>query len=151
MEFWLLQAAYFFLWTLLMYIMHILAHNVPFLMYYHSDHHFQVATNNVGTWKWTNLILYIDTWETTVDQWLTEVIPTFIFSLVTGAWWIFISYYIWSATFQEMVEHNPRVDIYPFEVSGKWHLVHHEYPGKNYGIIHPLWDMVFGTAKKHSI
>lgn len=147
----LIHLIYFMLWTLLLYVMHVFAHKIPFLWKYHRDHHLQVSMNNVGKWKLTNLILYIDTWETTVDQWLTEVIPTFIFSLVTGAWWIFIGYWIWSATFQEIVEHNPNVDIYPLEVSGKWHLVHHEHANKNYGIIHPLWDMLFRTSKKHTI
>ena len=141
---------HFMLWTLLLYIMHILAHQIPFLWYYHRDHHTQVATGNVGVWKWTNFFLYIDTWKTTVDQWLTEVIPTFVFSFITGAWWIFIGYWIWSATFQEIVEHNTNVDIYPIEISGKWHMVHHTYPDKNYGIIHPIWDLIFGTSQKHT-
>lgn len=147
--FLILNLMYFMLWTLVLYVMHVLAHRIPFLWYYHSDHHLQVENNNVGVWKWTNLFLYIDTWKTTVDQWMTEVIPTFIFSLITGAWWIFIGYWIWSATFQEIVEHNSKIDIYPLEVSGKWHLIHHTHHDKNYGIIHPLWDMTFGTTLKH--
>lgn len=148
-EFVFVQFIFFMLWTLLLYVMHILAHKIPFLWYYHSDHHLQVSLENVGKWKWTNLFLYIDTWETTVDQWLTEVIPTIFFSLITGAWWILIGYWIWSATFQEIVEHNKSVNIYPFEVSGKWHLVHHIQHNKNYGIIHPLWDIIFNTSLHH--
>lgn len=148
-EYILLQILYFLLWTLLLYFIHILAHKVPFLWHFHRDHHKQVAMNNVGKWRWHNLFLYIDTFETTVDQWITEVIPTFVFSFITGAWWIFIGYYIWSATFQEVVEHNEKIDIYPYEVSGKWHMVHHTNPDKNYGIIIPIWDIIFNTFKMH--
>ena len=149
METILIHILYFFFWTLVIYVMHILAHKIPFLMYFHADHHIQIYRNNYGKWKWSNLFIWIDTWKTTGDQWLTEVIPTFIFAWITGAWWIFIAYWIWSATFQELIEHNTSIDFYPLEVSGKWHMVHHTYPNKNYGIIHPFWDIIFGTDKRH--
>jgi sterol desaturase/sphingolipid hydroxylase (fatty acid hydroxylase superfamily) len=80
-----------------------------------------------------------------VDLWITEVIPTVIFAGLTGAWWVVIFYYIWAALVQEIIEHNPEVNVYPWLTSGQWHLVHHKNMRRNYGLFTPLWDIIFRT------
>jgi hypothetical protein len=99
------------------------------------------------SFNWKNAFLFFDTWNSTIDQWLTEVIPTIIISAITGHWWLLIAYYVWAGFIQEAVEHNKRINLYPFLTSGKWHLIHHEYATKNYGVFVPIWDLVFGTWK----
>jgi Delta7-sterol 5-desaturase len=134
----------FLLWTLLLYGMHRVAHIIPFLRQYHNEHHRYVIEESTG-WNWRNLFLYVDNFETTADQWLLEVIPTLIFSAITGHWWITVFYYFWAAFIQEVVEHNQKFDLFPFLTSGRWHLYHHIDNSKNYGVFTFIWDLIFGT------
>jgi sterol desaturase/sphingolipid hydroxylase (fatty acid hydroxylase superfamily) len=135
-------------WTLMVYVIHRLAHVIPFMRKFHDDHHDQVVGGGIQGPNWRNLLLFFDTWRSTADQWLVEVIPTIIFAAVTGHWWIAIAYYIWAALIQESIEHNERVDLYPFLTSGRWHLVHHRDPNSNFGVFVPIWDLAFGTWKR---
>ena len=91
---------YFFTWTLLLYWIHRISHVIPVLRDIHLDHHRFVLNNNTS-WHWSNLFLFNDTWTSTLDLWLSEVIPTLLFSLVTGQWWISVFYYVWAAFIQE--------------------------------------------------
>ena len=136
---------YFLLWSLLLYAMHRAAHIVPFMKKYHNDHHSQITNDTYEGWNWKNFFLYFDSFDSTADQWLTEVIPTAIFSIVTAQYWIFVFYYIWAGYIQEAIEHNNKINLYPFLTSGKWHLIHHTCPNKNYGVFTPIWDILFGT------
>lgn len=148
----MIELFYFFVWTFLLYIIHVSVHHIPFLKSIHSDHHCFILkksnkfywTSNPTKWHWSNIFLFNDTWISTVDLWITEVIPTFLFAAVTDQWWIFYFYYIWAAFIQEIIEHNPDVNWYPF-TSGRWHLTHHRNWKKNYGLFHPLWDRLFRT------
>lgn len=135
---------YFFSWTLLLYWIHRFAHAIPVLREIHLDHH-RFILNNDTRWHWSNLFLFNDTWKSTLDLWLSEVIPTLLFSLVTGQWWISIFYYVWAAFIQETIEHNKNFNI-PILTSGKWHMIHHRSE-KNYGLFTALWDKVFRTYK----
>jgi len=142
---------YFFIWTLTLYWIHRISHKFLFLKKYHVDHHQfiikKITENQVPTkWHWNNLFLFNDNWKSTGDLWLTEVVPTFLFSLITGQWWIMIFYYLWAAFVQEIIEHNPNFDI-PVLTSGKWHLLHHTTGVKNYSLFFPLWDIIFKTYK----
>jgi sterol desaturase/sphingolipid hydroxylase (fatty acid hydroxylase superfamily) len=144
---------YFLSWTLLLYWIHRIAHKIDFLKKYHFDHHNfilkKLRNNQIPTqWHWSNLFLYNDTIKSTIDLWFTEVIPTILFSLITGQWWIFIFYYLWAALVQEIIEHNPKIN-YPILTSGKWHLMHHTTGNKNYGLFFPLWDFIFNTNLKN--
>lgn len=136
---------YFFAWTFLLYIIHRLAHKVSFIKFIHYDHH-KFIRNNKSNWHWSNMLLFNDTFYSTLDLWITEVIPTFIFSMLTGQWWIFVFYYIWAAFFQEILEHNSKINFYPFTF-GQWHLVHHRDTSKNFGLFLPIWDFIFSTEK----
>lgn len=139
---------YFFLWTLILYWIHRISHKVPILLRFHADHHrFINQSNGKNKWELNNLLLYNDTIKSTTDLWLTEVVPTLLFSLITGQWWIAIFYYIWAAFFQEYLEHNNKIN-FPFFTFGKWHLLHHRNPTNNFGLIFPLWDYVFKTNKE---
>jgi len=137
----------FLLWTFVIYWTHRLVHILPFLKDIHLDHHKFVITNDV-TWHWSNLFLYNDTWLSTLDLWITEVIPTILMSLIFG-WWLFIAYYLWAAFIQERIEHNNNFDWYPL-TSGKWHMMHHRNANVNYGIFIPFWDIIFGSYHAHT-
>lgn len=137
----------FILWTFTIYWMHRLAHAWSFMRQFHIDHHAQVTNATIQGLSWKNAFLWFDTINSTVDQWLTEVVPTFIISAVTGHWWLFVAYYVWAAFIQEAIEHNKRINLYPFLTSGKWHLIHHQDPTRNYGVFIPVWDLIFGTWK----
>lgn len=135
---------YFFLWTLILYWIHRIGHKLPVVRTIHMHHH-RFVLHHTTTWHWSNLVLFNDDWTSTLDLWLTEVIPTLLFSLVTGQWWISVFYYIWAAFIQESIEHNPNFNL-PILTSGKWHLIHHRN-NSNYGLFMPIWDIIFGTYK----
>lgn len=137
---------YFFLWTFILYWIHILAHKISFIKTWHWDHHSFINKHGTSGWRWNNLFLFNDTWLSTLDLYITEVIPTLLFSLITGQHWIFVFYYIWAAFFQEQLEHNKNINI-PLVTSGRWHLLHHQYFNKNYGLFFPIWDLIFKTYK----
>lgn len=136
---------YFLLWTLTLYWIHRVAHIAPLLKKYHMSHHSYILQNDVS-WHWSNLFLYNDNRKSTIDLWMTEVIPTLIFSFLSGQYWISLLYYIWAAFIQETIEHNKNFNL-PLLTSGKWHLIHHR-SNSNYGLFIPLWDLVFNTYKR---
>jgi sterol desaturase/sphingolipid hydroxylase (fatty acid hydroxylase superfamily) len=133
---------YFFLWTLILYWIHRLVHVTPIIKKYHMDHHEYILKHDVS-WHWSNLFLYNDNKKSTIDLWITEVIPTIAFSYMTGQWWLSVFYYLWAALIQERIEHNHNMDI-PILTSGKWHLIHHRAK-YNYGLFTPVWDIIFRT------
>jgi sterol desaturase/sphingolipid hydroxylase (fatty acid hydroxylase superfamily) len=113
----------------------------------HLDHHAFINRNGKTNWHWNNLLLFNDTWASTLDLWITEVIPTIVFSLVTGYWFVTVLYYVWAAFLQEPLEHNPKMNMYPF-TSGQWHLIHHRNANKNFGLFIPIWDKLFKTEQR---
>lgn len=128
----------------MLYWIHRIGHATPVIRAIHLHHHIFILSNHTR-WHWSNLFLFNDDWTSTLDLWITEVVPTLLFSLVTEQWWISIFYYVWAAFIQEMIEHNKHVN-FPVLTSGKWHLMHHR--GEvNYGLFTPLWDIIFGTYK----
>jgi sterol desaturase/sphingolipid hydroxylase (fatty acid hydroxylase superfamily) len=136
---------YFLLWTFILYWIHRVGHLLPVVQYFHMSHHRYVVTHNT-MWHWNNLFLFNDDWNSTIDLWITEVVPTLLFSYITGQWWISLFYYTWAAFIQESIEHNANINL-PLLTSGRWHLLHHgsKY---NYGLFTPIWDIVFKTYKK---
>lgn len=138
----------FLLWTFVVYWMHRAAHVIPFMRRFHMDHHKQVSNQTIQGLSWKNALLWFDSKESTIDQWLTEVLPTIAIGIITGHWWLILAYYIWAAFIQEAVEHNSKVNLYPMITSGQWHLIHHDDHTKNYGVFVPLWDIIFRTWKK---
>lgn len=138
---------YFLLWTLFLYVIHRIIHKIPIIRSIHLDHHAYVNKHTTG-WHWSNIFLYNDTVKSTIDLWITEVIPTVIFAVITGQYWLIIFYYLWAAFIQESVEHNMNID-WPILTCGKWHMIHHRSL-YNYGLFLPIWDMLFGTYKRVS-
>lgn len=136
---------YFLFWTFTLYWIHRIAHNIKAFEKYHYDHHYYISNKGSNGWHWNNLFLFNDTWKSTIDLWITEVIPTLVFSFFTNQWWIFIFYYFWAALVQEIIEHNQKFNLYPFLTSGKWHLIHHQDSNKNFGLFFPIWDILFNT------
>jgi sterol desaturase/sphingolipid hydroxylase (fatty acid hydroxylase superfamily) len=139
---------YFFAWTFIIYWVHRIAHIFPSLIITHRGHHRFVAGHTI-TWHWSNIFLFNDDWTSTIDFWITEVIPTAIFVFITEQWWLGIGFYLYAAFLQEWFEHNKHFNGYPFYTSGKWHLLHHTAPRCNYGIGTPFWDWVFNTNKTY--
>ncbi len=135
----------FSLWTFVVYVMHRLAHSFSFLHYFHKDHHEQVTSQKIKGLHWTNCFLFFDNWKSTIDQWITEIIPAIIISYIFDQYILFFAYYIWAAFVQEFVEHNSKINFFPWLTSGKWHLIHHEYETKNFGVITWVWDRLFKT------
>jgi sterol desaturase/sphingolipid hydroxylase (fatty acid hydroxylase superfamily) len=135
---------YFLLWTFTLYWIHRVGHKLPVIRNYHLSHHSFVNHNEIK-WHWNNLFLYNDNIKSTIDLWITEVIPTLIFSFIFGCWYIFVFYYLWAAFLQERIEHNKKFDL-PILTSGKWHLIHHK-ASYNYGLFIPIWDIIFRTYK----
>lgn len=132
------------IWTLVLYVIHRLAHRVPVLQKIHNHHHRTIKQHNNSNWHWNNLFLFNDNWPSTIDLWVSEVIPTIIIAAIFNAWWIVGIYYVWAAFFQERLEHNTTVNCYPF-TCGKWHMMHHANPNCNYGLFFPYWDKLFKT------
>ena len=140
---------YFMCWTFCLYYIHRIAHKNSLLMKYHADHHrfvneYLKHKNNMS-WHWNNLFLVNDNLKSTIDLWLTEVIPTIVFCILTQQWWIFAVYYLWASVFQESLEHNSSINIYPFMTCGSWHLAHHKNPTKNFCLFFPIWDILLKT------
>jgi sterol desaturase/sphingolipid hydroxylase (fatty acid hydroxylase superfamily) len=104
------------------------------------------VNNNEVKWHWNNLFLCNQDIRSTIDLWLTEVIPTITFCFIFGCWYIFGLYYLWASLLQERIEHNKNWDV-PGFTSGKWHLIHHRSP-HNYSLLIPIWDIVFRTNQK---
>lgn len=140
----------FLFWTFVLYSMHWAAHNNEFLQKFHFDHHKYIASHEVK-WHWSNILLYTDTWYSTIDVWLTEVIPTIIVAAFFQQWWLLVFYYAWAALVQERIEHNKGINIYPFLTSGKWHMHHHKHPTTNFGIFLPIWDKLFHTESERRV
>lgn len=135
----------FLCWTFFLYWIHRLAHR-SWIAKIHLCHHRYVNSQlSPMSWHWTNLVLFNDNWESTIDLWITEVLPTLMFSYVTGAWWISGFYYLWAALIQESIEHNINFNVFLL-TSGKWHMIHHR-ENKNFGLFFPIWDLVFNTYK----
>jgi len=138
---------YFFLWTFFIYWIHRIGHMFPKLFPTHRAHHHFVANNEI-TWSWNNIFLFNDNWDSTFDFWLTEVVPTIIFVIITDQWWLGIGFYLYAAFIQEWFEHNKNFNGYPLYTSGKWHMLHHTNYPCNFGIGTPFWDWVFNTQKR---
>ena len=135
----------FVVWTFTLYWVHRLAHVTPLVSKIHNDHHKFIAENTPPFWHWSNLFLFNDTWLSTVDLWITEVIPTFLLSWMLGWWWLIVFYYFWAAFIQENIEHNPKFDYFPWLPSGAWHLLHHKNSKINFGSFTIIWDYLFRT------
>lgn len=141
----------FLAWTFILYWLHRYAHTNKFFRKWHCDHHSYINKNggNKSLWEPCNVLLIHDSAKSSIDLWITEILPTLVFCFITGAWWIFVFYYLWAACFQEIIEHKSDFDYYPF-TSGRWHLIHHSNPTTNFGLFTPLWDKVFSTELKHT-
>ena len=138
---------YFLSWTFILYWVHRSAHHIPLIKKIHGQHHHYISTSPPPRWKWNNLLLFNDNWVSTLDWWITEVLPTILFCVLTGQWWIAIFHYIYAVSVQEQTEHNPNFSCYPWLSAGRWHLVHHLRDStKNFGPMIIIWDKAFNTA-----
>ena len=143
----MIYVLYFLAWTFSLYWIHRIVHKMPYAKMWHWDHHRYIINHGSTGWHWNNLFLFNDTWTSTLDLYITEVIPTLLFSLITGQWWISVFYYVWAAFLEERFEHNDNINV-PLVTAGRWHLIHHKQSTKNYGLFFSIWDILFGTYKR---
>jgi sterol desaturase/sphingolipid hydroxylase (fatty acid hydroxylase superfamily) len=137
----------FLTWTFLLYVMHRVVHIVPCLQKNHYHHHaFIISKGNPG-FHWSNLFLFNDDWSSTVDLWITEVIPTLLFCWLIDDYSLFLFYWLWASLLQETLEHKHDLNAYPLTM-GQWHMNHHHNPKCNYGLFIPLWDKLFRTEAR---
>ena len=137
----------FLTWTLLLYIVHRVVHIVPCLQKNHYHHHAFILRNGNSNFHWSNLFLFNDDWSSTVDLWITEVIPTLLFCWLIDDYSLFLFYWLWASLFQETLEHKHDLNVYPLTM-GQWHMNHHHNPKCNYGLFIPLWDKLFRTEAR---
>jgi sterol desaturase/sphingolipid hydroxylase (fatty acid hydroxylase superfamily) len=137
----------FVFWIFTLYYVHRMFHKLSFLKKIHWAHHQYIFNKKGNLWNWKILFLYNDDIPSTIDTWLSEVVPTLFICWITGHWWLFLFFYIWAAFIQELIEHNPKINLYPYLTSGKWHLEHHKNWRCNYGLFTPIFDIVFNTNK----
>lgn len=137
----------FFVWLFCLYWVHRLVHVAPFLKSIHWEHHKYITSSVNNNWHWSNVFLFNDNIKSTIDLWITEVVPTLLFCVMIGDFTIFVVYYIWAAFIQEVIEHNSKINLYPFLTSGRWHLNHHYNPTCNFGLFTGVFDTMFMTNK----
>lgn len=134
----------FLIWTFVAYWTHRIVHSVQPFKDWHADHHRTVDTGQETGRHWSNYFFWVDSWKSTLDFWVVEIIPLAIVCWLMGTWLLFVPYWIWVAFLQEKVEHDPTFRI-PGFTSGTWHMVHHSNCRTNFGTFIPIWDKLFGT------
>ena len=135
---------YFLTWTLLLYMMHRVVHIVPLLSKNHYHHHAFILINGNPGFHWSNLFLFNDDWPSTIDLWITEVIPTILFCWLIDDYSLLLFYWLWAALLQETLEHNENLNVYALTM-GQWHMQHHYNSKCNFGLFIPIWDKLFRT------
>ena len=137
---------YFLLWTLVLYWVHRAVHKLPYLKDIHKEHHRYVVRSKESGIALRHLLLVHKSKDYTIDLWITEVIPTIVFSLLTGQIWILIVYYVWAALFQTSTKYDSNFDVFPI-TWGSWTLLHYRHNSNNFGSVFSLWDRLFKTNK----
>lgn len=137
----------FMVWTAVVYFMHRVVHLYPKTIgVFHLSHHRYVNKNyNDLGWHWSNLFLYNDNWSSTIDLWITEVIPLIVLCFMFNDYTLLFLYWVWASFIQERIEHLHDLNLYPFLTSGKWHMKHHSESKYNYGVFLPIWDVLLRT------
>lgn len=146
----------FLLWTLLVYLMHRLAHwrsKYNFLYQIHLTHHKVDYLNPVNrSFKWFYLLFYFGGLYETLDVILILTLPALIVYFInpnTGIY-LLVFHYMYEVFLSEgFLDHNPNVtgSITRYLSWGKYHLGHHRNWKKNYSLMITLWDYIFGTRK----
>lgn len=137
---------YFALWTGVLYCMHRLAHQVPWMWTLHRRHHHQIYDGSFEFSPW-NLIGFYNDWPSTADQWLTEIGPSILFViLMPQSWPILVIYLIDNIFAEGITDHNPRLSL-PLLSMGRYHLRHHTNPKVNFDGFTQLWDWIFRTRQ----
>lgn len=138
---------YFLGWTFIAYWTHRAAHAFDFLWKFHREHHVVVYEGKFE-FSWWNLVGWVNDWKSTLDDWLTEIIPLGLYIWIfPAAWPVVIYYYIDSSLSEGILDHNPRIDV-PGLAMGRYHLAHHDDMRVNFDNYTRLWDWVFGTRNK---
>jgi sterol desaturase/sphingolipid hydroxylase (fatty acid hydroxylase superfamily) len=155
----LITGLLFFLWTLIIYILHRLAHikhKFNFLYWVHISHHkVNYFKPENRKFKWHYLFFYFGGILETLDVLLILTLPALLIYLIDpkhGLYILFIHYFYEVFLSEGLLDHNPRVEgkITNFFSWGKYHLAHHKSWKYNFSLMITLWDYVFKTVKKQS-
>jgi sterol desaturase/sphingolipid hydroxylase (fatty acid hydroxylase superfamily) len=136
-----LTLGYFVLMDMIDYAWHRACHSVPWLWAIHSFHHSSTHLTVVTTARehWTAAALSLPV-RTTIGL-LIGIDPT---TVLFATW-------IWSIPprLSHMNVRHPW-GANPFVVTPQWHRIHHstrpEHQGKNFAVVLPFMDVLFGTA-----
>ena len=146
----------FLLWTLLVYLMHRLAHirhRANVLYYFHVAHHkVDYLKERNRKFKWYYLLFYFGGIRETLDVILILTIPLLIVCFIYPPLAVFLIgfHYIYEVFLSEgLLDHNPSVKgkVTQFFSWGNYHLTHHKTWRYNFSLMITLWDYVFKTKK----
>lgn len=148
----------FLAWTLLMYLMHRLAHVVhpanP-LWRIHLAHH-RVPYLSMGDrnhWPQPGQFLFwLGSWQLSLDVLISMTLPLLLLCwfLPAEGLTLLVLHYLYEVFLSETrLDHNPRIKgaVTRFFAWGHYHLYHHVNLKRNYGLIVTWWDWLFGTAR----
>jgi sterol desaturase/sphingolipid hydroxylase (fatty acid hydroxylase superfamily) len=146
----------FMIWTLLVYIVHRLAHirhRFNFLYHLHLYHHkinYLSAENR--QFRWYYILFYFGGVYETLDVVCMLTIPALIvYSIfpVLGVYLLLLHYAYEVFLSEGTLDHNPEIrgKVTKVFAWGKYHLAHHKSWKYNYSLIITLWDWVFQTRQ----
>lgn len=147
----------FLLWTLLVYLMHRLAHvrhTFNFLYKIHIYHHkIDYFKKENRRFKWYYMLFYFGGVYETLDVLFILTMPLlFIYILLPNLTiYLVIFHYLYEVFLSEgMLDHNPNVNgkITTVFSWGSYHLIHHKTWKYNYSLMITIWDRVFKTTKE---
>ena len=154
---YLLFISLFLLWTLLIYLMHRLAHvksKFNFLYKLHVAHHKVNYWNEANrTFKWYYIFFYFGSWQATFDVFFILTLPAICISLLfpQPGIYLLVFHYLYEVFLSEgTLDHNPSIkgNLTKYFAWGQYHLTHHKTWKYNYGLIITFWDRVFETRKQ---
>ncbi|WP_343564317.1 sterol desaturase family protein [Kiloniella sp. b19] len=139
-------AGAFLVFTFVTYWTHRIAHCWKPLWYLHEAHH-SVPYKGEYEFSLLNLVGWYNDWRSTLDVWVTEVLPMAGLVLLWPATWpLAVLFYIDNVLSEGLTDHNPRINI-PGLAMGKYHIEHHKDMSVNFDGYFRLWDKVFGTQR----
>lgn len=146
--------AYFLLWTLYSYALHVFQHSrsrFNFLKYFHNRHH-QYNYGSSMLPPWHDYFFWFGDWRSTIDVYITFTLPLVVltvFEPLCGGILLGFHYLYEVFLSKNVLDHNERIDgpITRFVPIGKYHLAHHKYVKCNYSFYINVWDHLFGTTQ----
>ncbi|MDB5117680.1 MAG: hypothetical protein JWQ79_3172 [Mucilaginibacter sp.] len=149
-------AGLFLLWTLLVYLMHRLAHfrhRFNFLYHIHRYHHRVNYLSEKKGFRWYHFFFYFGSFYESLDVWLMMTLPAIALFLWQPKYGIYILvfHYLYEVFLSEsQLDHNERITgkVTRYFSWGTYHLGHHRNIRSNFSLMITLWDSVFRTTQQ---